>query len=180
MYDAADWDSLVADLYRIQNFMPVEHAHALYEFAQRLPDESTLLEIGAYHGLSTCALAYGCYGTHKHLYTIDTFCGNPRGTNQQDGTSYYWQFRKNLLERGLTDYVTALVGYSAEYYHWDKPLQLLFIDGNHELMAQDLAAFYPHLEQGGILALHDIYTAKDKVLPLSAQILHHNLAWGVK
>lgn len=174
------WFSIVHDLYKINNFMPVLQAQFLYEQARNLPDKSIILEVGSYHGLSTCALAYGCLGTNKHIYTIDTFIGNPLWTNDQDGECYYEQFRQNVAERNLTTYITALKGRSEEFYTWNQPLQLLFIDGNHELMMEDIAAFYPHLVQGGMLLLHDVYEPEDERIPFRMNIHYYNLAWGIK
>lgn len=179
--NADNWFDIVKDLYRINNFMSVLQAQFLFETACNLPDYSTILEIGAYHGLSTCALGYGCKGTHKHVFTIDTFHGNPYWTDDQDGESYLDTFQNNVKAQGLTAYITPIVGYAEDYYdEWNKPLQMLFIDGDHRRMFLDLDAFYPFLQDDGILVMHDVEASMQWQLPIPTEILFRNMAWGIK
>lgn len=169
-------------------------AQVLFEQAQALRDEANLLEIGPYKGYSTCALAYGCIGTHKHLWTIDTFQGNSLNTNLQDGRDYFAEFWHNVTSRGLEDVVTPLIGRSEKYYDlWVHELDLLFVDGSHDLsiVRTDLDAFFPFLKAGGVLLMHDVY-AEDVPTGNTAPVWMNvslalkdchgllNLAWGVK
>lgn len=169
-------------------------AKVLFEKAQALPDGANLLEIGPYKGYSTCALAYGCVDTLKHLWTIDTFQGNSLNTNLQDGRDYFAEFWHNVTARGLEDVVTPLIGRSEKYYAlWRHDLDLLFVDGSHDLsiVRADLAAFFPSLKRGGVLLMHDVY-AEDVPTGNTAPVWMNvslelrdchgllNLAWGVK
>lgn len=170
-----------------------EQAHALFDIVQTLSDDASILEIGPYHGYSTCALAAACVDTKRHIWTIDTFKGNPRNTDEQDGECYYEAFMQNVTARGLEAYITPLKGKSSDFYEWHHPWDLLFIDGNHalEIVTDDLAAFYPQLRAGGWLAMHDVYrpgkapyNAPNTWTPLletlSGLRYLYNMAWGVK
>jgi hypothetical protein len=56
--------------------------------------------------------------------------------------------------------VVAVVGASATVAaHWHTPLSLLFIDGGHteEAAQTDLTGFGPHLRDGGLLLIHDVF-----------------------
>ncbi len=168
-------------------------AGVLFEQAKALPEGATLLEIGAYKGYTTCALALGCLGNGKHVWTIDTFIGNPENTDIQDSASYYDVFQKNIKAQGLSAYVTPLVGRSDKFYEgWSQPLDLLFIDGNHaqDIVQADLDAFFPWLKSGGYLFMHDVYpdpkpqsvnpTWHGIALKLTDCRYTLNLAWGRK
>jgi predicted O-methyltransferase YrrM len=140
----------------------------LFRAAKSLPDESIIVEIGSFKGRSTCALAYGCKGTRKHVFAVDTFQGNStdftlakvarRGFTEP----FFDVFRSNIEKNGLSALVTPVRGTSAEAAtNWDKPIHLLFIDGSHEYEAvlADFNNFFPHVVPGGIVAFHDVHTS---------------------
>lgn len=154
------WANARARLQGISPSMFPEHlAKVLFDTAQSLPESANLLEIGAYKGYSTVALAAACVGTARHVWTIDTFTGWETDTDRQDGPSYYDEFCANLAARQLESYVTVLRGKSEAYYAgWQRALGLLFIDGNHleAIMRADLETFFPFLVAEGWLAMHDV------------------------
>lgn len=151
------WDEASKGLENIGNYFSLELARVLFDAAQATPNDAVMLEIGAFHGFSTCALGYACAETRRHIWTIDTFCGRISNTNIQDGEDYFDIFKESVVRRGLDAYITPLVGRSEMFYEtWDRPLDLLFIDGDHTIMRQDFDAFFPHLKQGGMLLMHDV------------------------
>ena len=128
----------------------------LFRAAKSLPDGANIVEIGSFKGRSTCSLAYGCEGTKKHVFAIDTFMGNDVDFHQR---GFFNDFQHNIEKRGLTDYVTAIQGWSSEVAKtWNKPIHLLFIDGSHiyEDVLADFDNFYPHVVSGGVIAMHDV------------------------
>jgi hypothetical protein len=69
-------------------------------------------------------------------------------------------FRHTMFGAGLERVVTAVVGYSAVVSAWwTTPLALLFIDGGHavEHCIADYAGWSPHVQPGGLLAIHDVF-----------------------
>ena len=57
------------------------------------------------------------------------------------------------------EYVTPLKGTSVHFAEgWKIPVHMLFIDASHQFedVLADFNAFFPHVVQGGIVALHDV------------------------
>ena len=130
--------------------------------ARSLPDRAVIVEIGSFKGRSTCCFAYGCRGTTKRIFAIDTFAGNnsdfKEGKTFQGG-SYFDVFWHNLESRGLAQFVTPIRGLSIDAARtWSEPIDLLFIDGSHvyEDVVSDFENFFPHVKPGGIVAFHDV------------------------
>lgn len=150
------WDiELYIDL--IEGMLNNGQERRLFDLARSLPNDANILEIGAYKGKSTCCLAYGCVGTDKHVYSIDTFKGNEADFIRSG--SFFKEWGDNVKTCGLSEYVTPLVGFSSKFYNsWDRPIHLLFIDGSHEYedVLGDFDNFYPHVVDKGIVAFHDI------------------------
>lgn len=179
------WAEAAKGLEGIGNLFSMRLAKVLFDAVNQLPDPATILEIGAFKGFSTIALAYACVGTQRRVMTIDTFIGNPENTNLQDGENYYGEFLDNIKACDLREYVMPLIGRSEIYYDgWAYPLDLLFIDGNHPIMQQDLDAFFPHLKAGGILLMHDVADDNETWRGVADKLtdvhLVENLGWGKK
>lgn len=180
-----NWTEAAKGLENIGNQFSLTLARVLFDAVKELPDTAAILEIGAFHGFSTCALAYACVGTRRHVWTIDTFIGRVTNTNFQDGENYFATFRANVAARDLTEYITPLVGKSADYYKWnDDPFDLLFIDGNHDIMLEDWQAFFPHLKRGGMLFMHDVEPDGEVWRSIAQQLTgvewQLRLGWGRK
>lgn len=169
----------------------------LYQTARALPDFATIVEIGAWRGRSTAALAFGCVATRKRVFTIDTFRGVSENTDVA-GELFVDEFLQNMYALDLLPYVTPLIGRSEDFYpvwnKWAKQIDFLWIDGCHiyEIVRADLDCLFNWLKVGGVLAMHDVWghTGGDRadrawaeILPrLDPASLHHdhNLAWGRK
>lgn len=179
------WEEAANGLKDIGNQFSMSLGKILFDAASGLPDPAMILEIGAFQGFSTCALAYACVNTQRRVMTIDTFHGNIKNTDLQDGESYYGTFLDNVRARNLQEYIMPLVGRSEIYYDgWAYPLDLLFIDGCHPIMQQDLDAFFPHLKAGGMLLMHDVADDNETWRGVKEQLtdvhLFQNLGWGKK
>jgi len=186
-----EWDDIWPAIDKISGMLHPGQERLLSELAYQAP-ELDILEVGALRGRSTASLAFGCEGTRKRVYSIDTFRGTHAKTDVQGDQFFLGEFLKNMDVCGLTDYVTPLVGFSSEYWGvWDRPLGLLFIDGGHdyETVRGDVDAFLPWLQPGCVLAMHDVWqepgSGPDQVwaelLPkLTDCFYFHNLAYGRK
>jgi predicted O-methyltransferase YrrM len=128
----------------------------LFKKAKSLPDNAVIVEIGSFKGRSTTCLAYGCKKSNKHIYAIDTFQGNDVDFHRRN---FFDEFKSNLEKRNLMEYVTPLKGTSVHFAEgWKIPVHMLFIDASHQFedVLADFNAFFPHVVQGGIVALHDV------------------------
>lgn len=156
------WIDIFEQVRSIEGWLLGDQDRWLFETAQALPDRTNILEIGGYLGRSTCALGYGCVDTRKHVYSIDTFCGNDEDFVEHkdfEDETFIHQWWSNIIRCGLFEYVTPLVGKSSDYYYtWNKPIHFLFVDGSHQYedIFHDIGFFYGHVVPGGIVAVHDV------------------------
>ena len=134
----------------------------LFGAARSLRSGAVIVEIGSFKGRSTSCLAYGCRGSRKHVFAIDTFEGNTKDFTP--GTlferPFYQEFVRNIEANGLSQYVTPLSGQSVDIAKaWTRPIDLLFIDGGHEYedVLSDFESFFPHVVDGGMVAFHDCH-----------------------
>ncbi|MFF1477771.1 class I SAM-dependent methyltransferase [Streptomyces sp. NPDC058301] len=156
-----------------KGFMPVREGLALYAAAVQagalgLP----LLEVGTYCGRSTLLLADAARAAGTVAVTVDHHRGSEE---QQPGWEYHDAtvvdpevglmdtlptFRRTLHKAGLEDHVIAVVGRSPQVARvWGGPVGLVFIDGGHtdEHANGDYEGWAPHLAEGGLLVIHDVF-----------------------
>ncbi|WP_328683654.1 class I SAM-dependent methyltransferase [Streptomyces sp. NBC_01261] len=156
-----------------KGFMPAGEGLALYAAAVEagglgLP----LLEVGTYCGRSTLLLADAAREAGVTALTLDHHRGSEE---QQPGWDYHDPetvdpetglmdtlptFRRTLHKAGLEEHVVALVGRSPQVSRiWGTPLGLVFIDGGHtdEHANGDYEGWAPHVAEGGLLAIHDVF-----------------------
>ena len=156
-----------------KGFMPVHEGLALYAAAAEagglgLP----LLEVGTYCGRSTLLLADAARDAGTVAVTVDHHRGSEE---QQPGWEYHDPDGRR--PRGRSDghaprfpphaapgrsggRVIAVVGRSPQVAQvWGKPVGLVFIDGGHtdEHANGDYEGWAPHLAEGGLLVIHDVF-----------------------
>ncbi|MFJ2732126.1 MULTISPECIES: class I SAM-dependent methyltransferase [unclassified Streptomyces] len=164
---------ILATFEAAKGFMPTDEGLALYAAAVTagrlgLP----LLEVGTYCGRSTILLADAARRAGVTALTVDHHRGSEE---QQPGWEYHDPetvdpeiglmdtlptFRRTLHRAGLEDHVVALVGRSPQIAAlWNTPLGLVFVDGGHtdEHAGADYEGWAPHLAEGGLLVIHDVF-----------------------
>jgi predicted O-methyltransferase YrrM len=116
-----------------------------------------IVEVGAYKGRSSCYMAERMRATGAQISfdVVDTFCGDA-----DVGRFDLWpEFAANLERAGVLDSVRPCRAASvqAAKAHGDGSLDFVFIDAAHsfEAVTHDLAAWWPKLRQGGLIAGHD-------------------------
>jgi len=141
----------------IDGFLMPGQEEWLFNMAKSLEDKSIILEIGSYKGRSTSALAFGCVGTGKRVFTIDEFYSFKKGSSSAP-------FKKNMKRLGLEKYVILLEGFSEDIAQvWRKsiniPIDFLFMDGSHdyETVVNDYRNFSEFVVSGSLIALHDVF-----------------------
>ncbi|MFD4999408.1 class I SAM-dependent methyltransferase [Streptomyces buecherae] len=164
---------IVAAFEAAKGFMPLDEGLALYEAAQEAGARGLpLLEVGTYCGRSTILLAAAAREAGTVVVTVDHHRGSEE---QQPGWEYHDPslvdprvglmdtlptFRRTLHAAGLEGHVIAVVGKSPQVAEvWGGRLGLVFIDGGHtdEHASGDYAGWAPHLAQGGLLVIHDVF-----------------------
>lgn len=156
-------------------FMPPDEGDALYDWAleaaHRLPARP-LVEVGSYCGRSTIWLAAAAREAGTVLFAVDHHRGseeNQAGWQHHDAAlvdpltgrmDTLPTFRRTIAEAGLEGAVVAIVGESpAVARFWSTPAALVFVDGGHgvEPARADYAGWAPHVAEGGLLAIHDVF-----------------------
>lgn len=111
-----------------------------------------IVSIGSFRGQMDCALAL-----HAH---VPVYCIDPRqgwvGEDRDFGDTDRPYWMQNIMALGLANKVRPIELPSLLVATiWDKPIGLLWIDGNHVEVDADLDAWLPHVVDGGLVALHD-------------------------
>jgi predicted O-methyltransferase YrrM len=156
-----------------RGFMPPDEGVALHEAALLVADSAApMLEIGSYCGKSGIYLGSAAKERNTILFALDHHRGS-----EENQPGWEWhepdlvdpevgvidtlpRFRRTIFDAGLEGTVVALVGDSPTVgSRWAIPLSFLFIDGGHgsEPAHRDFELWTPWIEDGGILAIHDVF-----------------------
>jgi predicted O-methyltransferase YrrM len=173
---AAPKPEILAAFEAAKGFMPLGEGLALYAAAAEAATLGLpLLEVGTYCGRSTILLADAARQAGVSALTVDHHRGSEE---QQPGWDYHDPetvdpvvgrmdtlptFRRTLHAAGLEDHVIALVGRSPQVAAvWGGKLGLVFIDGGHtdEHATADYEGWAPHVAEGGLLLIHDVFPVK--------------------
>lgn len=120
---------------KVHGFITLPEAELLYKLASQMSNGSNIVEIGAYQGRSTIALALGAKVSGATVWSIDhhpdyEIMGTHFGMS--DNQAYY----RNLADYSVGDVVRTINLSSVDVFRaWTKPVDLLFIDGSHEFDA---------------------------------------------
>jgi predicted O-methyltransferase YrrM len=154
-----------------KGFLPDDEAAALHSAALSARP-GLWLEVGTYCGKSTVHVGSAARAVGAQLATLDHHRGS-----EENQAGWEWHdtslvdphtgrletlpsLRRTLWDAGLDEVVTAIVGTTQQVGRWwTSPVEFLFLDGNHtEAVAQhDYAAFAPHVVEGGVLCIHDVF-----------------------
>jgi hypothetical protein len=164
------YESLPAD-----GWLTRPEAALLWEVARTA--DGPILEVGCYHGRSTCLLA----AAGRPVYTVDPFDGF--STEDVDGTKTFRAFMANLRSRGIEPFITggkadpaaayplgqAVTLFPYKIEDWDplrltpRPAGLAYLDGDHTYQGtlNQLAAAL--LVRARVIAAHDVNDTGDGV-----------------
>ena len=155
--------------------MPAAEGLALNEAAVEaggLVAGAPMLEIGGYCGKSAVYLGDGARAAGTLLFSVDHHRGSEEN---QPGWEHHEPdlvdpaigvidtlptFRRTIHDAGLETTVVAIVGDSpAVAASWSTELSLVFVDGGHghEPAHRDYEGWAPHVADGGLLLVHDVF-----------------------
>ena len=155
-----------------KGFLPDDEAEALWRAADGVAAHGPLLEVGAYCGRSAIYLGDVAESAGSVLFSVDHHRGSEENqagwewhdrelvdpmTGRMDTLPF---FRRAIAAAELERTVVAVVGESPVIAAaWRTPLAFLFIDGGHgdAIAAGDYAGWTPHVQPGGLLAIHDVF-----------------------
>lgn len=171
-------EELLAAARAARGFMPEDEGMALMAAAERAGSTfgheppCVLVEIGSWCGKSTVYLGAAAEATGAVVFSVDHHRGseeNQAGWEHHDAdlvdpssgrleTLPHW--RRTIAQAHLEHVVIGVVGNSPTVARaWSTPLALCFIDGGHgeEPAWADYRGWTPHVRQGGLLAIHDVF-----------------------
>ena len=146
----------------VEGWLSGVEGYALMLMAAHGPGAGEIVEIGSWMGKSACWLAAGSKSAQREkVHAVDPFDGGPmladRDIIREEGTTYH-RFVDNLTRVELFDHVEPIVATSGlAVRKWDKPIRLLFIDGDHsyEAVRADFEAWSAFLVLGALVAFDD-------------------------
>ena len=139
-------ESLVYSLYQCERdfiWKTLEQVHK---------NGDTIIEIGAYNGITSGLLGLFCKQKGGRVYCIDPW------DNSQDnsGEEQYENFIINTANLPITPIRT----YSNNVnFNMFENVSFIFIDGNHTETCcnDDMKHYYPLLKKGGVMLVHDVF-----------------------
>jgi len=152
----------------IDGWLSENEAIALYDIADRLPDNSNIVEIGSWQGKSSVVLGMAIRRKKGSLlYCIDPFdaTGDDFSKKEYDekclklDSGLEQIFDMNIERCGLPRCVRRIKGTSMQVASgWDKPVDMAFIDGDHsyEGILNDVYSWSRFIKPGGFIVLHDV------------------------
>ncbi len=123
-------------------------------------DIRSVIEVGSWLGLSTRYIA-SSIAKDGVLYAVDTWAGSPQeAVHLQDHRLpfLYQQFLSNVVHAGLTDKIIPIRMNSVEAAKaLNIKATLIYLDASHDTQSvlTDIAVWFPHLEEGGVMCGDD-------------------------
>jgi methyltransferase family protein len=116
----------------------------IYELCQQIPQNGLALEIGVCHGRTAAVLGYCARNIGFEAHGVDPYVLEGNGAEVQS--------KLDSLNLPYTLHITTSMGLI-----WDRPLDLLIIDGNHmdPYVTQDTEKYVPLIKIGGVVAFDD-------------------------
>jgi hypothetical protein len=150
---------IVPDFEKIEGWLTLEDCEFLFAASASIRS-GCIVELGSFRGRSTVALCAGSIAGHKvPVYAIEPhehFIGMKGGVF---GPSDRRAFFKTMLTTRLASVVRLINATSRVVAPgWDKPVSLLFIDGDHryEAVLADFFAWRPHLVDQALVIFNDL------------------------
>ena len=125
--------------------MPEKDRSVLYCYAKKVPDDGIIVDIGTAGGNSAFIMALASKPNVK-VYTIDP---------SPNKNFFDWQVKLGLEEKVI--FIEKTSDDAVE--GWDKPIDLLFIDGEHAcaFVERDIDNWGKYVKENGRILFHDFY-----------------------
>ena len=163
------FDSAWALASAAQGWLTEDQGHLLWDEGRRLGADATLLEIGSFQGRSTAVLAMAVADRGGRVVAVDPFVDDWKFADPRTRE----RFEAHIAALGLGDVVELVPEYSTRVRPgWSRPLDLLFVDGKHDLWTvRDDLRWAHHLPEGGPVLLHDCFSSVGVTLAVLLHVL---------
>lgn len=169
------WPEIWKAIDSVPGWLSEEEARTLYNFARVIEPELNVVELGAFMGRSTVALAAGLRDrpdrARGFVISVDTWQGTRDSSDEElhrqmmrerGVTDLYRLHRDTMQSLGLSHFVRRIRGRSSveaiEFAaDWKLEIGLLFIDARHdyESVLEDFTRWTPLVQSGGFIVFHD-------------------------
>ncbi len=118
----------------VDGFLLDSEGELLYRLARNCSGKGVIVEIGSWKGKSTIWLGKGSKdGNHTPIYAIDPNTGSSDLKRKFGKIWTFDKFKKNIKRAKVDDLVVPIMKTSEDASkNFDKPIELLFIDGDHD------------------------------------------------
>jgi predicted O-methyltransferase YrrM len=149
---------IVPEFENIEGWLKLEDSELLFAAAASVRS-GCIVELGSYRGRSTVALCAGSASRAKApVYAIEPHEHFVGVKGSVFGPSDRRAFFKTMLTTRFAN-IVRLINATSQVVTpgWDKPVSLLFIDGDHryDSVLSDFCAWRPHLVDGAIVIFYD-------------------------
>jgi predicted O-methyltransferase YrrM len=167
------FDQALRAIQQVDGWLSEDQARRLYLSAGELRPPDRIVEIGSFRGRSAIVLALGA-PDGVGVTAIDPHAGGDRGPREIEGyaaeaTEDNRAFHANLARAGLDEVVEHLRLPSSEALGAVRgPVALLYVDGAHRYhpVREDIASWGERVSAGGVLLVHDAWSAVGVTLAL--------------
>jgi predicted O-methyltransferase YrrM len=154
-------DDLLTEMESVEGYLAPNEIRFLALMAACPTADGEILEIGSFKGKSTIILAKSAALAGDGIVNAVDPMTAPSETDPslRGQASSLDDFKRNIGEHGVEDRVRFHQTFSHELAKtWDRPLRLLWIDGDHTYAGTklDFDGFAPHLVDKAIVAVHDV------------------------
>ena len=155
------------------------HGHFSQWLIKKIGAEITV-DLGVDYGYSTLMMASAGVG---HVYGVDTFTGDLH-SGGREADAHYKGVIDVIQENQISNVTMIRDTFEATAARWDKPIDLLHIDGFHEYQAvhSDIVNWLPHMKSTGAIMFHDTCLHADvmrAVTEIDAHIVNFQHSFGL-
>ncbi len=142
----------------IEGWLLESQASALFDAAKSINPATSAVEIGSHRGKSAAIIA-SALPSGARLTAVDPF-DDPRWGGGPDSLE---RFEANMTAVGVRERIDLFRGLSADASsQWSgPPVGFLWVDGAHDVASTlaDLDGWLPHMAPGGLIYVHDAFSA---------------------
>ena len=140
----------------IAGWLTEQQANDLWTATMNLAAGGRVVEIGSFHGRSTVVLGLAAQAVEAQVTAVDPFRGWRHGSSDVSQDFY-----RNLASNGLQARVEHRASKSRVLRKaWFEPLELLFIDGKHDVVSAVADLRWAKLvKPGGCVFVHDAFSS---------------------